>query len=69
MKRTTPPPLLGQCPCRCMHVYIFKPLYRDTQLVYFALPSVHLQCMEGASSKNVLTNNVMAAITKHKVYG
>ena len=31
---STPPPLLGQCHCRCMHVYSFKPLYRDAQLVH-----------------------------------
>ena len=38
-----------------------------TQLVHFALLSVHLQCMEEASSKKVLTSNVTAVVTKHKV--
>ena len=49
----------------CMQFY--KPLCSDTQLVHFVLPSVHLQCIEEASSMKVLTSNVMAAITKHKV--
>ena len=58
--------LLGQCPCRCMHVVLSLSYRGYTTCTLHS--SVHLQCREGASSKNVPTN-VMAAITKHKVYG
>ena len=46
-----------------MHACSFKPLCKDTQFVHFALPSVHLQYMEEASSTNVLTSNVTASVT------
>ena len=65
---STPPPLLGQCPCRCMYIVLSLSIEIHNLYTSITLPSVHLQCREGASSKNVLTN-VMAAIIKHKVYG
>ena len=46
---------LHACSFRSLSVEVY------TQLVHFTLPSVHLQCMEGASSKKVLTSNVTAA--------
>ena len=47
-----------------MHdMYSCKPLCKNTQFVHFALPSVHLQYMEGATSTKVLTSNMTASIS------
>ena len=50
----------------CMYIVLSLSI-KIHNLYTLNLPSVHLQCREGASSKNVFTNNVMAAITKHKL--
>ena len=62
-QKSAPPPFLAQCPCRCVHVVLSLSVGMHNLYTCF----IFYTRTVGDSSKNVLTNNVMAAATKHEV--